>query len=136
MGLLFVDVDLFKCYNDEYGHPAGDACLRQVAELVDERVRRAGDAAARYGGEEFALILRGTDAAGARRVAEMLRQSVQGRGLPQRSSPLGVVTVSVGWAVMGAHENLTPEALLARADQALYRAKEEGRNRVCGQAAD
>ncbi|WP_160299769.1 diguanylate cyclase [Belnapia sp. F-4-1] len=135
IALIMVDVDRFKSYNDHYGHQGGDACLRVVAATVGATIRRAGDLVARYGGEEFVVLLPETDAEGAEAVAERLRYEVEALGLPHASRGLecGVVTVSVGLAGMqpaSCRIARGPEALVEAADQALYRAKQDGRNRV------
>jgi diguanylate cyclase (GGDEF)-like protein len=125
-----LDVDHFKKYNDKYGHLAGDAALRRVADAVKGELR-SGDALYRYGGEEFLVILAEPSAAGARSAMERIRRAVEALGLPHEANvPGGVVTVSVGIAmlVLGADE--TAEHWLQRADDALYRAKQAGRNRV------
>jgi two-component system, cell cycle response regulator len=125
LALVRVDVDHFKAINDSYGHQAGDEVLVEVARRLAEAVR-GGDELARWGGDEFVAILPDTDKAGALRAAERLREAVSetpiaaaGRELP--------VTVSVGWAHWAGD---TPDDLLARADRALYRAKDAGRNTV------
>jgi diguanylate cyclase (GGDEF)-like protein/hemerythrin-like metal-binding protein len=130
LALLMIDVDHFKQYNDQYGHQAGDACLRQVAQVIAGRAARAGDLAARYGGEEFLLILPATDEADAKYLAESLCTSVEALALAHLGSPGGKVTVSVGVAV--SHDNFyrDAESLLRAADEALYRAKHGGRNQV------
>ena len=129
LGLLMIDVDFFKRYNDQYGHPQGDACLKAVAEAIGAAFRRPGDLAARYGGEEFAVLLAGSDIGAAVLAAERLRGVLAGLGLPHGGNPRGIVTVSIGvadaWPGQGA-----PEELLAAADLALYEAKRQGRNRV------
>ncbi len=124
--LLFLDIDHFKRVNDTYGHPAGDEILRRVAAVLSDRVREV-DLAARYGGEEFAVLLEGTEKEGALIMAERIRTSVAAMEL----GDLGVstaVTVSVGIASVPAGCTDT-DTLLATADEALYRAKNEGRNR-------
>ena len=99
LALLMIDVDHFKAYNDEYGHPAGDACLRLVAKIIAAETQRAGDLAARYGGEEFAMLLPNTDAAGCAQVGERIRQAIHEAGLVHSSNQAaGCVTVSVGGA--------------------------------------
>lgn len=133
LSLILLDVDQFKRFNDRYGHPAGDACLRDVARAVRNVVQRPGDVAARYGGEEIAIILPRTPAAGAAKVAEALRLAVQGLDVAHADSPCGVLTVSVGVATASGPVGLTiamPDGLLIGADGALYRAKNNGRNRV------
>lgn len=133
LALLMIDVDHFKAYNDEYGHPAGDACLRLVAKVIAAETQRAGDLAARYGGEEFAMLLPNTDAAGCARVGERIRNAVHQAGLVHRSNPVaGCVTASIGGAACRPALERTAgvASLVEAADQALYAAKEAGRNRL------
>lgn len=130
LGLLLLDVDHFKRYNDSYGHPAGDACLQRVAEAVRASLHRPGDYAARYGGEELAVIVPGTDHAGTLHVAETMRRAIEALGIEHRESPAGRVTASLGIAVMTAEPAMNASALVAGADAALYAAKRDGRNRV------
>jgi len=131
ISLIMGDIDHFKLYNDTYGHQAGDDCLRTVAVAISETARRPADLAARYGGEEFAVILPNTDRDGALRVAREIREEVRRLALDHRSSPVGPhVTVSLGVATVIPTLKISPEQLLARADQALYQAKEQGRDRV------
>ena len=128
--LVMIDIDHFKLFNDHYGHPAGDACLRQIAEVIQSGMRRAGDLAARYGGEEFLLILPNTQAQDGLRLAEAVRQSVEQLNLPHAKAPLGRLTVSLGVAAMADAHYADASGLLSAADAALYIAKQEGRNRV------
>lgn len=130
LSLLFVDVDHFKAYNDTYGHPAGDNCLRTIGNLLRLNVRRPSDLTARYGGEEFAAILPDTPAEGAMKLAETVRQSILGLGMEHTGTRFGVVTVSIGVATMEAVGSAGPKDLTARADEALYAAKAAGRNRT------
>ncbi len=130
LALIMLDVDLFKNFNDHYGHQRGDACLQNIARILQAAGQRPGDLAARYGGEEFAVVAADTDVAGALSLAELIRQSLEVLALPHASSPFSVVTVSMGIAVMVPNENTSPELLILAADQALYRAKNGGRNRV------
>jgi diguanylate cyclase (GGDEF)-like protein len=132
LALLFIDIDLFKGYNDAYGHQAGDACLREVARAMGDSMSRAGDFVARYGGEEFAAILPHTDYLGAIVIAERVRAGVANLQIAHRGSELGIVSISVGVAGRIPHRADAPERLLASADAALYQAKAKGRNRVIG----
>lgn len=137
LSLLMIDIDWFKPYNDTYGHPAGDECLRQVSRCLTGCVKRPADTVARYGGEEFSVILPGTDAAGARVVAEEFGRRLEELAICHVGSPLGRVTVSVGIAT-GSGRRLRTEysSLLTAADSALYAAKAQGRNRVAGGDVD
>jgi diguanylate cyclase (GGDEF)-like protein len=129
--LLLCDVDFFKPYNDTYGHLAGDECLRRIAGVLDGCCRRGTDLAARYGGEEFVLVLPDTLAAGAENVANSARRALAALAIPHAAShPYGVVTFSAGISVFAPETDLAPDSMIARADAALYRAKETGRNRT------
>jgi diguanylate cyclase (GGDEF)-like protein len=130
MSLLLVDIDLFKQYNDLYGHLAGDTCLRDIATVLQEAVQRPSDLLARYGGEEFVLILPGTSLAGAREVAARLCKMVRQLNVRHDDSPIHRVTISVGVASMLPVEGAMQNELVAAADRALYEAKRKGRNRV------
>ncbi|VVD93738.1 sensor domain-containing diguanylate cyclase [Pandoraea anhela] len=132
LSLLMVDVDHFKRYNDEYGHPVGDQCLELVARALMRATHRPTDLVARYGGEEFVIVLPETHEKGAHFVATRVIESVRALAIPG-SGPQGVVTVSVGCATHVPQQgNLrdTPERLVALADEALYAAKRLGRDRV------
>lgn len=128
LALLMLDVDYFKKYNDQYGHLAGDAALRTVAELITAHGRRTSDLVARYGGEEFALLASATDGADALSVAQAICRELAWRALPHEQSPFGIMTISIGVAVMVPTEDSSPQLLVQRADRALYQAKEQGRN--------
>jgi diguanylate cyclase (GGDEF)-like protein/PAS domain S-box-containing protein len=130
LSLLLIDADHFKRYNDTYGHVRGDSCLKQIAEAALDVVLRPGDLVARYGGEEFAVVLPGTDEAGAKAVAEDICQAVRNRRLPHEGNAPGIVTVSVGCATIIPQRGKSAQDLIESADQALYRAKGRGRNRV------
>lgn len=131
LGVVMIDVDHFKLFNDTYGHQAGDECLRGVAGALKDFARRPGDIAARYGGEEFVLVLTNANAQQTQLVAERVRDSIMELAIPHQRSSHGSVTASFGVAsVIPGAEHSGPEALLLAADQALYRAKESGRNRV------
>ncbi len=130
LALIMVDVDDFKKYNDHYGHQAGDQCLIAVANTLQASAKRASDLAARYGGEEFLLVLPGMDASTAQRLAEELRRSIEGLGIPHQQSDSGKITVSIGLALMTNNSYKDVAALLRAADEALYHAKRGGRNQV------
>lgn len=129
LALIAIDIDHFKEYNDRFGHPAGDECLKRVAEAIGGTFREI-DIAARTGGEEFALLLPGLDAKGAALVAERIRSAIEGLGVEHPHPDQAVVTISLG--VAAASPTLTDDAsaLMAAADRALYRAKENGRNAI------
>jgi diguanylate cyclase (GGDEF)-like protein/PAS domain S-box-containing protein len=133
LSLLMVDVDHFKFYNDQYGHLAGDECLRAVSQYLKASLKRPADLAARYGGEEFAAILPSTDEEGAYMVAEGFRRALAEARLPHGASERGYVTASVGVATY-MPDNLYRDALelVRTADEALYSAKAAGRDRVFG----
>jgi diguanylate cyclase (GGDEF)-like protein len=134
LSLVLADVDAFKAYNDDYGHLAGDECLRLIAAILQETIVGTPAWLARYGGEEFAIILPATTPAQAMVVAERLREAVQHCELEHRNSPIGKVTVSIGAATCLPHDLMTPDALFDAADRALYDAKRSGRNRAVAAA--
>lgn len=140
VGLVMIDVDCFKRYNDHYGHQQGDACLQAVARAVASCLRRDCDLVARYGGEELAVVLPDTDAAGAQAIAARMVQAVRALGLAHADSLVGpCVTISAGVCSQVPHQGSDgasgSAALIARADAALYQAKHQGRNR-CVAAAE
>ncbi|HLV96301.1 MAG TPA: diguanylate cyclase [Candidatus Acidoferrales bacterium] len=127
VALLMLDIDHFKRFNDTFGHQAGDALLRALGDFLMKRTR-GQDAACRYGGEEFALILSGASLEAAQKRAEILREDLKHLNVEYAGQVLGSVTLSIGLAAFPGHD--TPEVLLRAADQALYRAKTEGRDRA------
>lgn len=132
LGLLLLDIDHFKAYNDCYGHQAGDACLKRVADAIRDRLRRPGDFAARYGGEEIAIILPRTGRDSALHVAQVLCDTIARLGIEHSASETGFVTCSIGVAVRIAGSPQDASTLFADTDAALYRAKDAGRNQVRG----
>jgi two-component system chemotaxis family response regulator WspR len=134
LSLIMVDIDHFKEYNDLHGHLAGDDCLKVVAGTILACLLRPADTAARYGGEEFVLILPGTDQNGAEIVAEKVRRAIEKLGITHElSTTSDFVTVSLGVATTVPRYSSQANSLLSEADEALYAAKEAGRNRfVCG----
>jgi diguanylate cyclase (GGDEF)-like protein/PAS domain S-box-containing protein len=133
LSLLLADVDRFKAYNDIYGHQAGDEVLRQVGACLKGALKRPGDVAARYGGEEFVAILPGTDEDGAFFIADAFREALFGMGMPHKGGDKRVVTASVGLATFTERDGgMNATELVRRADEALYNAKDAGRDRVTG----
>ncbi|MCW8108199.1 diguanylate cyclase [Alteromonas ponticola] len=131
ISLLFIDVDLFKQFNDTYGHSAGDEALKLVARTLDECCRRYDDLAARYGGEEFAVILPNTDAKQAHYIAELIMQKMNKLAIPFEGSPgNNVLSISIGITTQKCSNELSSSILIDLADKALYQAKENGRNRI------
>ncbi|WP_025597977.1 sensor domain-containing diguanylate cyclase [Burkholderia sp. WSM2230] len=130
LSLLLIDVDNFKGFNDLYGHSAGDDALIMVAQCIARNVQRPGDTTARYGGEEFAVLLPDTDEAGALSLAEKIRAAVEAIALGHVASSHHVLTVSIGVATMRGEALSMSRVLVDAADQALYAAKDAGRNRV------
>lgn len=135
LAVIMLDVDHFKRFNDAHGHDAGDLVLRELGGMLTEE-SRGGDIACRFGGEEFTVLLPDTPIAAATEVAERLRQAASRMQVKRGNDSLGPVTLSLGVAAHPDHGS-TVEELLRAADSALYRAKREGRNRVCvARAAD
>lgn len=130
LSLILADVDNFKAFNDCYGHQAGDDCLRHVATALKSVGKRPADLAARYGGEEFAIVLPGTTVEGAVDVAKSLVRAIEGMSIPHaRSGVSNTVSLSQGIASMIPVHDTKPESIIELADQALYQAKQQGRNR-------
>lgn len=130
LSLLMIDIDHFKRYNDTYGHPAGDACLQQIAGLLASCIRRPCDLLARYGGEEMTVVLPDTDCDGAAIVARLMLECLAMASIAHQGSPFGQVTASIGIACAAGTSLDSSQSLLERADQALYTAKQAGRNRL------
>lgn len=131
ISVIMLDIDHFKTYNDNYGHGAGDGCLQRVARAMDSMIRRPADVIARYGGEEFAALLPEIDPRGAARMAEKFRTVVASLALPHAHSPIADhVTISAGHATRRANPDQSHQGILEAADQALYKAKQAGRNLV------
>jgi diguanylate cyclase (GGDEF)-like protein len=129
LSLIMVDIDNFKTFNDQYGHPAGDTCLCAVSAAVQGVLRRPDDMAARYGGEEFAILLPETDTAGAVQIVGDMQAAVRALAIRHEAGPLGVVTLSAGVASWSSGRLIaTPGWLVEAADAALYEAKAQGRN--------
>lgn len=130
LAVAMIDVDWFKKYNDHYGHQAGDQCLRSVARTLGLSVCRSGDQVARYGGEEFVFLAPNTSQDDALAIAQRFCDALHAQEIPHEASPLGRVTASIGVAAMVPDGTQAPDALLKVADEALYRAKAQGRNRA------
>lgn len=131
LALLMIDVDVFKHFNDHYGHLAGDACLQALARtLAQTGGRREGDLVARFGGEEFVVLLPGYDLQAAADVAGHIQAAIHALALPHEGAPFGIVTVSFGVASLLPERDQAPEDLVRLADRAMYRAKQNGRNRI------
>lgn len=137
VALIMVDIDNFKAFNDEYGHQAGDECLRQVSAAMQRAAARPQDMVARYGGEEFVVLLPHLDTHGAEGVARRLLEEVAQLGIAHARSPAAPqVTVSLGIASVTPNERRAPDLLVKAADALLYEAKATGRNRYCIHAGD
>ena len=137
LSLIMCDIDHFKQYNDHYGHVAGDDCLKCISSELEEKTRRPFDSATRYGGEEFAILLPNTTREGAEQIAESIRQGVENLEIEHKYSSAGqFVTLSIGVTSMTPNGEVSPGSIVKSADRGLYRAKEEGRNRIVFEAFD
>jgi diguanylate cyclase (GGDEF)-like protein len=130
LSLLMLDIDWFKSFNDRYGHQAGDKALVEVAAVLTDIIRRAGDTVARYGGEEFAVLMPETDLPGAAVIAGRILAGIQQMSMPAEDGIDGILTLSIGYAAIVPTDEGRSEALVAAADAALYQAKHDGRNRA------
>lgn len=130
MSVLMLDIDLFKSFNDHYGHGAGDTALRNVANAIAHCVRGEKDIVARYGGEEFIVLLPGAPGGTAQMVAERIRRDVAALAIPHAQSPFGAITISIGVASVPENPDCSIDELVRQADKALYRSKQSGRNQI------
>ncbi|MDR1688051.1 MAG: diguanylate cyclase [Clostridiales bacterium] len=130
VSLLMIDVDLFKNYNDKWGHQQGDVALKKIAEVFTKSLKRKSDFTARWGGEEFVVLLPGTDAKGGLNIAECIRKKIEAAEIPYKGK-ITKVTISVGVNTVVPNRNNSIDTFISGADTALYRAKETGRNKVC-----
>ncbi len=130
LSLIMLDVDLFKHYNDTYGHLAGDYCLKKIAEVLKRVVHRESDLVARYGGEEFVVLLPMTAQSGALQLAEEIRSELYDEKILHEGVPFAFITLSLGVSTVTDYTTLTRESLIHQADQALYKSKVSGRNSV------
>jgi diguanylate cyclase (GGDEF)-like protein len=129
IGILMMDIDKFKTYNDTYGHQQGDVALKTFAEVSSRSLNRPSDFAARWGGEEFIILLPNVNAGGAAEVAERVRKNVEAAVIPTEKGAETRITVSIGINSVVPSANITIEEFIEAADKALYQAKESGRNR-------
>lgn len=131
ISLIMIDIDCFKLYNDHYGHQGGDSCLKKVADGLYSAIHRESDLLARYGGEEFCVVLPDTDLNGAVKVAKEMHQAIQALQIAHPKSRVrDIVSISLGVCTLVPQNDNEPETLIALADQALYKAKDDGRDRV------
>lgn len=129
LSMVILDIDYFKKYNDHYGHPSGDEILKQVARVLTHIARRPSDLAARFGGEEFVILLPNTDLDGAMSICSAIKAALEKEAIEHEQSPFGRITISMGISYLSPMEITTEEHFLKAADEALYEAKEAGRNR-------
>ena len=131
VSLLLIDADSFKQHNDSYGHLSGDRCLKRIAQAAIEAAKRPEDLVARFGGDEFAVILPNTDEQGAQEVGGKIRAILNRRASDRKENPEGSFTISVGCGTVVPKMGDHPEDLIHIADQALYKAKRNGRDQLC-----
>lgn len=137
LALIMIDIDHFKQYNDSYGHTQGDQCLKQVAQTLQNNLRRSGDTVSRIGGEEFAILLQNTSKTAAMDMAEKVRKSIEQLNIKHENSPTSnKVTISIGMVIKHRSDTRTHEQLMEEADKHLYQAKALGRNCISTNAAD
>ncbi|BAI81309.1 conserved hypothetical protein [Deferribacter desulfuricans SSM1] len=130
ISILMIDIDDFKKYNDNYGHIAGDNVLKKIALILQENVKRNNDVVARFGGEEFIIMLYDTDEYGAKMIANNILKNINKTNIKHDYATFGRVTVSIGCSTIIPKDNLNPNDLIIIADEALYKAKKEGKNKV------
>lgn len=131
LSVILMDVDYFKSYNDTYGHPAGDAVLKSLADLMQRATSRAGEVVGRFGGEEFILVLPGASKESAMRTARRLKELVIAEAIPHEKSEIAeIITVSQGVVTVRPDADLAPSEVVKWADEALYQAKDDGRNAI------
>lgn len=137
ISVIMIDIDNFKKYNDHYGHPAGDECLKLIAEVLGKMIGRPSDLIARYGGEEFVVVLQSTSKDGARELAEHMCRKIESLQIQHLHPDInGIITISVGVSTVIPDTEMNPDKLLDAADKALYIAKKAGKNQVCTQPVD
>jgi len=131
ISILMIDVDKFKNYNDTYGHQQGDVALRAIAKAITSTFKRSSDFAARWGGEEFSLLLPSTDSSGAFEIAEQIRRQIEDMNIPSSDGSISKITVSIGINTLVPIDGSTINEFISGADEVLYKAKRNGRNRIC-----
>jgi diguanylate cyclase (GGDEF)-like protein len=131
IAVIMIDIDKFKEYNDIYGHVKGDQCLEVIADEIKQVIEKTNNIASRYGGEEFICLIKNADLNKAESIAEMIRENIEALNIKHKGSPkYNIVTVSIGIAAVKPIAELIPEIIINMADEALYRAKNSGRNKV------
>jgi diguanylate cyclase (GGDEF)-like protein len=131
LSVFFIDIDMFKCYNDEYGHLQGDTALKEIAKVISQSLNRSVDYVARWGGEEFVVLLPTTDWSGAMKAAENIRRNVENTQIPFDDGRTTNITISIGLNSITPVPGCSIRDFINSADQALYHAKKTGRNKVC-----